>query len=313
MTSIQWTDESWNPVTGCTKISAGCKNCYAEAMAKRLHAMGQPNYRNGFKVTLQPHMLDLPLKWKKPRRIFVNSMSDLFHEDVPFDFIDQVFAVMGLCPQHDFQVLSKRPERMAEYTQSRSSRFFPDCVHPWIKAGREIAKGRGGRIMNNAAVIVSPVPNVWIGTSIENQETADERIPWLLRCPAAVRFLSCEPLLADVDLRAVKYMRGNALFVGDEGGPEYSGSPRGIIGWTIVGGESGPGARPCNVEWIRSIVRQCKDAGVAVFVKQLGSDPFESPVYGDGTIEGGPLELRDRKGGNMTEWPADIRIREYPK
>ncbi len=209
--AIEWTEMTWNPVTGCSKISAGCKNCYAERMAKRLRAMGVARYQNGFEVTLHEDLLDVPHKWKKPRLVFVNSMSDLFHEKVPFDFIQRVFETMLACPQHTFQILTKRSERM---------RVLADDL-PWPD-------------------------NVWMGVSVEDEHVR-HRIADLQTVPAHVRFLSCEPLI----------------------GPLNSLSLEGIH-WVIVGGESGPGARPMQKRWVEEIQRQCQAAEVAFFFKQWG-------------------------------------------
>jgi protein gp37 len=209
--AIEWTESTWNPVTGCTKISQGCKHCYAERMAERLQAMGQPNYRDGFQLTLQPRMLELPLKWKRPQRIFVNSMSDLFHVDVPLDYIQRVFDVMRRAHWHRFQVLTKRADRLAE--------LDPALVWP---------------------------PNVWMGVSVENLDHVD-RIDDLRRTGARVKFLSLEPLLGPLP------------------GLNLEG-----IDWAIVGGESGPGARPVEESWILDIRDQCREAGVAFFFKQWG-------------------------------------------
>lgn len=208
---IEWTQMTWNPVTGCTKISQGCKHCYAERMAKRLHAMGVDRYRNGFAITLHEDLLELPLRWKQPRLIFVNSMSDLFHEDVPAEFIRNVFATMERCPRHTFQILTKRSERLRE--------LAPEL--PWP-------------------------PNVWMGVSVENA-VAVHRIRDLQNVPAAVRFLSIEPLIGP--LRAL---------------------PLEGVHWVIVGGESGPKARPMRKEWVDAILEQCRDAGVPFFFKQWG-------------------------------------------
>lgn len=208
---IEWTESTWNPVTGCTKISPGCKHCYAERMAERLHAMGQANYRNGFRLTLQPQMLDLPLSWKKPQTIFVNSMSDLFHQDVPLGYILQVFGVMRRAHWHRFQVLTKRSERLAELAPGL----------PWPS-------------------------NVWMGVSVESDEYR-ERIDDLRAVPAKTRFLSLEPLLGplhDLDLRGIH--------------------------WVIVGGESGPRARPMEPAWATDLRDQCRRAGVPFFFKQWG-------------------------------------------
>ncbi len=208
---IEWTDATWNPVTGCTKVSPGCKHCYAERMANRLQLMGQSNYRNGFKLTLQPQMLELPLSWKVPKRIFVNSMSDLFHQDVPLEYIKRVFEVMARADWHLFQVLTKRADRLRELSASLQ----------WPA-------------------------NVWMGVSVENSDYTD-RIDDLLATGAAVRFLSLEPLIGS--LPKLK-LRG--------------------IDWVIVGGESGPGARRMDEEWVVDIRNQCARAGVAFFFKQWG-------------------------------------------
>ncbi|MCL4694468.1 MAG: DUF5131 family protein [Candidatus Hydrogenedentes bacterium] len=209
--SIEWTESTWNPVTGCTKVSPGCKHCYAERMAKRLKAMGQTNYRNGFQVTLHPHMLELPLRWRKPQRIFVNSMSDLFHEKVPRDYIVQVFDVMRRADWHQFQVLTKRSERLRELA---SELDWP--------------------------------PNVWMGVSVENDKYVS-RIDDLRHTGAQTKFLSLEPLLGPLP------------------GLDLKG-----IHWVIVGGESGPGARPMDALWVVDIQRQCAKAKVPFFFKQWG-------------------------------------------
>jgi len=208
---IEWTESTWNPVTGCSKTSLGCRHCYAERMAGRLHAMGNPRYRNGFQVTLHHDQVDLPLRWSKPQMIFVNSMSDLFHRDVPTEFITQVFEVMARASHHTFQLLTKRAKRLRALSPSL----------PWSD-------------------------NVWLGVSVETA-TYVERIACLRDAPAAVRFLSLEPLLGPM--------------------PEL---PLDGINWVIVGGESGPGARPMRVEWARSIRDQCLAAGVPFFFKQWG-------------------------------------------
>jgi protein gp37 len=209
--SIEWTEATWNPVTGCTKVSAGCKFCYAERMAARLKAMGKPNYRNGFALTVHEEALDIPRRWSGSRLIFVNSMSDLFHPDVPLEFIQRVFKVMAECPQHTFQILTKRPEIAAKFAKSLQ----------WPK-------------------------NVWMGTSVESAKVAD-RISHLRQIPAAVRFLSVEPLLGPI--------------------PRL---PLTGIHWVIVGGESGPGSRPMDPAWVRQIRDRCTGRGVPFFFKQWG-------------------------------------------
>lgn len=313
MSKIEWTDATWNPVVGCSPVSEGCRNCYAAKEAIRLG--GNPNPKIGAlyagtsemrgtgskrravftgKVNMVPERLDQPLRWRKPRRVFVNSMSDLFHESVPFEFIDRVFAVMALATQHTFQILTKRPERMAEYLNG-------DAFGRWCEIARTLDAPHSTR---NADY---PLPNVWLGTSVEDQAAADERIPHLLRTPAAVRFLSCEPLIGPVDLN-----KGLNLGILFQDGTRWGGS-KPILDWIIVGGESGPGARPCELSWIRSLVEQCQGAGVPVFVKQLGARPMTDRWDFTGREPGSiPVALRDRKGGDPAEWPEDLRVREYP-
>lgn len=209
---IEWTEQTWNPVVGCTKISPGCKHCYAETMSRRLKAMGVPGYEDGFKLRLMPQRLSEPLRRKKPTTYFVNSMSDLFHDGVPDDYIDQVFDVIRQTPQHTYQVLTKRAERMAEYFRNR-----------------EVPR------------------NAWMGVSVENRKDGVPRIDHLRQVPARIRFLSVEPLLQDIgqiDLTSIH--------------------------WVIVGGESGPKARPMQLAWVESIRQQCEDQRAAFFFKQWG-------------------------------------------
>lgn len=292
-TSIEWSDKVWNPVSGCTRVSAGCDNCYAVKMTARLEAIGIEKYRgltvlnkagdrqfNG-KIKTHDDALEIPLKWKKPCRIFVNSMSDLFHRDVPFEFIDRVFAVMALCPQHIFQVLTKRPERMAEY-QHRSK----EMVSYWM--GKFVEKDRMetvGRAFDAQAELNAgrPLPNVWLGVSAEDQKRADERIPHLLKCPAAIRFLSCEPLLGPVELGHIKLhdspegdtdlwpLSGEITHDGPGIAEEFRSVKTGTIDWVIAGGESGHNVRPMHPDWARSLRDQCAAAGVPFFFKQWGA------------------------------------------
>jgi protein gp37 len=209
--NIEWTEMTWNPVTGCTKISPGCKHCYAERMARRLEAMGSDRYRNGFEVTLHPDLLDIPRGWRQPRVVFVNSMSDLFHDDIPLAYIQRVFETMRDCTHHTFQVLTKRSERLA--------RLAPYL--PWPG-------------------------NIWMGVSVEDARVL-HRVGDLQRVAAAVRFLSLEPLIGPLEKLPL------------EG-----------IHWAIVGGESGPRARPIRKEWVTAIFRQCRAARVPFFFKQWG-------------------------------------------
>ncbi len=261
-TKIEWTDDTWSPVTGCTKVSRGCTNCYAEKMFARLskNPMAEVYHGREFKdVMCHPERLGQPMKWtRKPRRVFVNSMSDLFHEDVPDEFIDQVFAVMALCPQHTFQVLTKRAERMREYMShsNLSGRIFAASLG---------VRGEMGMFLEEHSCLPSPpLPNVWLGVSVEDQPTADARIPELLATPSAVRFLSYEPALSGVDLSFT------CQFEHEEnegyGVPAISG-----LDWVICGGESGPNARPMHPDWARSVRDQCVTAGVSFFFKQWGT------------------------------------------
>lgn len=272
VTKIEWSDAVWNPISGCTKVSPGCDHCYAARLAKRLKAMGNPRYQNdgpdgpGFGVTLHPDKLDEPLHWRKPRRAFVNSMSDLFHSKVPDEFIARVFETMARCPQHTFQILTKRPRRMLAI----------------VNTFMEFAASFGAD---------GPLKNVWLGVSVESQEH-DQRIGELLATPAAVRFLSAEPLLGP--LRLLDMPNGNDL---GEGSPwldalrgwshDGHGDGCGVnkLDWVIVGGESGPGARPMDLAWARSIRDQCSAASVPFFMKQV-----------------------DKK----TPIPEDLMIREFP-
>lgn len=240
--NIEWTEHTWNPVTGCTKLSPGCKHCYAETMARRLRAMGAPGYEDGFELKLHPERLMQPMNRRQPTVYFVNSMSDLFHDDVPDTFIDQVFAVMAIERRHTFQVLTKRGDRLADYTSALGSRAGFDRLEA---AARQF----GCTLTSDGAAIVPwPIPNVWLGVSVEDRRYGVPRIALLRRAPAAVRFLSIEPLLADV------------------GELDLTG-----IHWVIVGGESGAKARPMAAAWAENVRLQAAEQGVAFFFKQWGA------------------------------------------
>lgn len=348
-TRIEWTEKTWNPLVGCRRVSPGCQACYAMVMAARIANAAQAALRDGRTLTdvqaaysrvvkwerggmdaadeddkalpqwngrveCVASMLLEPLSWRKPCRVFVNSMSDLFHEDVPGEFIDRVFAVMALAEWHTFQILTKRAERMREY----------------MTAPLGFSLRREGRVRTTALDVVMPdghrpgVPlqfrwpllNVWLGVSAENRKQLLERSEHLAQTPAAIRFFSLEPLLEDV--------AGELQLVFSTPGPRY---PTCEIDWVIVGGESGPGARPCAVEWIERVRAVCKSAGVPLFVKQMGACVVseERSLTREEQIDFGrdpnnPLSkwawragLTDRKGADVNQWPDYLGTREYPE
>jgi len=270
---------TWNPITGCTKISEGCRNCYAERMAKRLAGRFGYPADEPFRVTWHEDRLTEPFRWRKPRTVFVVSMGDLFHKDVSFDWILRIWSVMFYAIDHTFLVLTKRPERMAVF------------LNEWLPGAWQLA-------------LLEPYPgpfaNVWLGITAENQQRADERIPLLLQCPAAVRFVSIEPMLGAVDLRTVKdtgwkdnprWHPGQPIGTIDTLNrirwpiPVAKGTVSRPLDWVIVGGESGPGARPMHPDWARSVRDQCQSAGVPFFFKQMSK---RAPI------------------------PDDLMIREWP-
>jgi protein gp37 len=293
MTSIEWTGVTWNPTTGCDKVSPGCDRCYALTMAGRLKAIGSPKYQAdgsertsgpGFELTVHPDTLTAPLHWTAPRTVFVNSMSDLFHDRVPLEFIARVWAVMAATPRHTYQVLTKRHARMRSVLSSERFRVAFYAAHRTY-AGIELFPP------------LWPAPNVWVGVSAEDQKWADIRIPALMRTPAAVRFVSAEPLIGALSLH-----RGHAHCpTHDTRGGRCSGSCSDLRtpDWVIIGGESGPGARPLDLEWVRDLRDQARRVSAAVFVKQLGS------VWARGHGAGG-------KGGDPGTWPEDLRVRQMP-
>lgn len=265
---IEWTDETWNPLRGCSRVSEGCRNCYAESVARRFDGPGLPyegliangGQWNG-QIKLVPEKLDEPIRWQRPRRIFVNSMSDLFHPNVPDEFIDRVFGVMWAClwgrdenPGHVFQILTKRADRMRDY-------LLQDHRESWAHTAAHYGGGIDpDGIWDQVMDAEGPHPRIWLGVSVENQATADERIPLLLQTPAAVRWVSAEPLLGAVDLIEAMEMRVPSA--------EYNGWAD--LHWVVVGGESGHNARPMHPDWARSLRDQCKAAGVPFMFKQNG-------------------------------------------
>lgn len=329
MSKIEWTEKTWNPLTGCSRKSDGCKNCYAEKMTERLAKMGQEKYQGLLKdftdsngktvsrfngvIKFHDDALMIPLRTRKPTTWFVNSMSDLFHENVKDEWIDKIFAVIALRPQHTFQILTKRPERMAAYFSEKWQPAPAQNIGRFHIPAESVGEDRRCQISRAVDDLVTdhklvdleddnswtsegglkvlrfpwPLPNVWLGTSIENQKTADERIPHLLQTPAAVRFLSVEPLLEAVDLEIFPTHKCNGVDGGERHGNankcnicgRFSTAKREGIDWVIVGGESGPGARPMHPDWARSIRDQCIAAGVKFFFKQWGAWTPERPEH----------------------------------
>ncbi len=373
---IAWTDAIWNPVSGCSRVSEGCRNCYAEKVAARFSDPGQPYAglatrgpaRWTGEVRLAFTALSLPLRWTKPRRVFVNSMSDLFHEKLTDEEIAAVFGVMAAAPRHVFQILTKRPERMRRWFEwlqkkiEQSRNVFSEDPDGWI--ARHLVTSRARHFGAPGEVQASgeewPLPNVWLGVSVEDQRTADERIPLLLQTPAAVRFVSYEPALGPADferwlLAEVGTVEceacgrqqadmGRGVACEECGGATHPLAPeRPQLDWVIIGGESGPDARPSDLAWASSTVAACKAAGVPVFVKQLGAQPrgecdwhhhdSHPPEWldEDGTLPDvsgrpahdlchssgdwwGPCKptLRGRDGGDILSWPEGLRVREFP-
>jgi protein gp37 len=344
-TGIEWTDATWNPLRGCSRVSAGCQHCYAETVAARFCGAGQPyeglihEKTRGWNGTIKlvPEALQIPYRWARPRRIFVNSMSDLFHPDVPFEFIAAVFFIMSVTTRHTYQVLTKRPERMLEFFewlarydgnddhvdfmfaaagalgQDKFHDLFwhmTDAVYYAAHTIPEIAalpwepqesKSRGG--YDNCGP-GWPYANVWLGVSVENQTAAEERIPLLLQCPAAVRWISAEPLLGPIDLQNIRWTETpiavNALTPNLKG--MFTGRSLPGLNWVVAGGESGTGARPMHPDWVRSLRDQCAAAGVPFLFKQWGS---WRPI-GDGTPEWSESLYRSRRKARGSQDQAAI-------
>lgn len=266
-TSISWTEATWNPVTGCTEVSEGCDHCYARSVAHRF--AGTPAYPRGFEVTVRPERLDQPLRWRRPRMIFVNSMSDLVHAQIDDRMVARVFAVMALATSHTFQVLTKRPGRMRSLLASPDFRW--QVWHEMLTLTHDRSMPMPAE---HGTGLTWPLPNLWLGVSVETQKWADVRIPVLLATPARVRFLSMEPLLAPVTLS-----------------PWTSLTPQ--LHWVIVGGESGPGARRMDPQWAADLAEECQAADVAFFMKQTGT-----ALAREWGIPG--------KGEDPTRWPSPL-------
>jgi protein gp37 len=351
VSDIEWTDRTWNPIVGCTRVSPGCEHCYAERFVHRGMApqhrgltvlgKGEKGPRWTGEVRVVHERLEVPISWKKPARVFVNSLSDLFHDELTDIDIAEVFAVMARAKWHTFQVLTKRPERMRAWFE-------------WLRDAEPSTPDAALDTIDAAPVW--PLPNVWLGVTAEDQQRADERIPLLLDTPAAVRFVSYEPALGPVTLRDEWLHVGRCRAISPApdrfrcgmpadhddhphtalvpSGASWFGRP--AVDWLIVGGESGHGARPFDLAWARSAVEQCNAAGVRVFVKQFGAKPIDSAL-GD-VLEGGyvhytrsiaeargmvgatpgytvephVVKLASRKGNDPSEWPAELRVREFP-
>lgn len=329
-TSIEWTDFSINPIrardpeTGrgghfCEKVSAGCTNCYSSAMQRRF-GMHEFLARNREKIEFwfdEDKLLQV-LRRKRPTKWFWCDMTDMFGDWVSDEWLDLCFSIMALTPHHTHQLLTKRPQRMYEYLSHRGR-----AAEIAIKVFKRFPVLREAEREAKNALELWPLPQVWLGVSCEDQKTADERIPWLLKTPAAVRFVSYEPALGPVDFKKfisqpLFYCPGCAQEKRKDHctkcGTYSNTASNKLIGIDLVicGGESGPHARPFDIQWARDVIRQCRESGTKVFVKQLGSRPYDEAigVFGDG---GDEIKLKDRKGGSVEEWPEDLRVRELPE
>lgn len=322
-TEIEWAEATWNPVVGCSIASAGCTHCYAMGQAARLEAMGVGKYVglttetkagpvwNG-NVRLEAGGLMQPLRWQRPRRIFVNSMSDLFHHTLTDNEIDRVFTIMALAHWHTFLIVTKRADRMREYL----SAIATDRVRftSWAAVGAGFARQVRREY---EAPPRFPLPNVWLGVSVEDQRAADERIPELLATPAAVRFLSCEPLLGPVDVAWSLSRNPLDMAAGFLNRGYFAPGLETLrpLNWIIAGGESGPKARPMEIRWLYDLVSQCQSAEVPVFVKQIGRNPvvggqtYTRPVSGSDRDQA----IKHPKGANPEEWPEGLRIQQMPE
>lgn len=336
---IEWTDATWNPIrarnreTGkvgwhCSHVTPGCEHCYAETMNKRLGTglAFKPGHLEDTQLFLDEKMLTDPLRWRKPRKVFPCSMTDLFADFVHEESIDRMFAVMALTPQHTYIVLTKRAERMREYLGSCEQRVAALVAASGRKYGWQTRHDKSGETVGFDGPCW-PLPNVILGVSVENQTTADERIPLLLETPAALRLVSYEPALGPVDFSRMglwlckhwktEHAQSRAPWCPEDPSKWWwerqalLGLRQRMLDWIIVGGESGPGARPFRLEWARSVVEQCRAAGVACFVKQLGSNPRHDLSRPQSIVDTG-WPTTDSKGGNIEEFPEDLRVREFP-
>lgn len=294
-TPIEWTDHSWPVLNGCRRKSEGCRNCYAERLiATRLrhtakykglavYTEGGPRWTGASRLWLPD--LDMPLKLRKPSRIFVVDMGDLFFEGNSNEEIAAVFGVMAAAPQHTFQVLTKRPERAAAWFKWIAEQEHPEGGPSSADVCGVMAANYGANVDWLGLRAKWPLPNVWLGASAENQETYNERVPVLVhQCPAALHWVSLEPQLGPIRLRGTGHIH---------------------LGWVVQGGESGPGARPFNLDWARAMRDECVESGIPYFLKQIGARPIRSDGQG--------FALTNRKGGDMADWPESLRVREFPR
>ena len=330
-TAIAWCDSTWNPVEGCTSASPGCAHCYARARAQRL--------KLDFTPRPMPSRLDVPLHWRKGRRVFVPSLGDMFHEAIPFEYIATVFGAMAAAPQHTFIVCTKRPQRMAAFFEWMAAWHDEDrdgahdgpiaamweaiSTHPGPLPGLD-NEGDEGDALGVALDVAWPLPNVWLLTTAEDQDRANERVPWLLRCPAVVRGVNVEPQLEPVSFGVIPWGPSNRGYINALTGETehaavrdkpYAAPSPGRLSWVICGGESGRRARPFDLTWMRRLRDQCKVTGVPFFAKQLGAhaigDEGDCP---SGRREAGRLLLEDSHGADEREWPADLRgCRAWPQ
>lgn len=337
-TKIEWTDATWNPITGCSVVSPGCTNCYAMKLAGtrlRTHPSREGLTRDTKagpvwtgEVRFNPQWLDEPLRWKKPRMIFVCAHGDLFAEGVPDEWIDQVFAVMALAPHHTFQVLTKRPERMRDYLCEMVRCFRDDSAEFSLRWGTAAVDVTGSPCAAGAIEdLVFPLRNAWLGVSVEDQKRADERIPILLETPAAVRWISAEPLLGPIDLSRVRRDRGadtaiESLSALDplahrgmawwEGQTVPTATPYRKLDWVVVGGESGPGARPMHPAWARSLRDQCASTDVPFLFKQWGA--WARPPYARPSGTPGNFAIASATDAASDFWPSHvIEVDQWPR
>lgn len=274
--AIEWTDSSWNPATGCTEVSTGCDRCYAKTLAERFRGTPGHYYEAGFDVTLRPQQLDQPLRWRRPRYVFLGSMFDLFHQDIPDEYIARMFGIMALAKRHTFLGLTKRHGRM--HSLLTSPRWRGMCEDAQMRVAAEAHEAGALSRQNFEACrdawwsdFARPLPNFWLGVSVEDQQRAGLRIPALLDTPVARRILSCEPLLSALDLSPwTAPIRGVADCVGDQHDAGHECSRCARLDWVIVGGESGHGARPMHPDWVRSLRDQCAQSSIPFFFKQWG-------------------------------------------